>query len=133
MTVGLTRVSVLKVSPADFSPGDVPVVTWSFRGCVIEGSQRLYLVLLWYWGSRVRKPSSSQSTSFIHDQALSKITMPIALLTWIVGIVIYTGLPDCFHQAPGQIPSFYRTIPRRKIILVGMLLPMPEASSDGMI
>lgn len=48
--------------------------------------------------------------------------MPLALLMWIVGVVIYTGLPDCFHQAPGQIPSFYRTIPRRKIILVGIIL-----------
>lgn len=107
-----------KLSQLTSLSSDVPVVTWSFRGCVIEGSQRLYLVLLWYWGSRVRKASSSESTSIIHDPALTKITMPLALLMWIVGIVIYMGLPDCFHQAPGQIPSFYRTIPRRKIILV---------------
>lgn len=132
MTVGLTRIWVMKAFPADFSLGDVPVVTWSFRGCVIEGSQRLYLVLLWYWGSRVRKASSSDPTPIIHDPALAKITMPLALLMWIVGIVIYTGLPDCFHQAPGQIPSFYRTISRRKIILVGMILSMAEASSGGM-
>lgn len=48
--------------------------------------------------------------------------MPLALLMWIVGVVIYTGLPDYFRQASGQIPSFYRSIPRRKIILVGIIL-----------
>lgn len=48
--------------------------------------------------------------------------MTLALLMWIVGIVTYTGLPDCFHQAPGQIPSFYRTISRPKISLVGIIL-----------
>lgn len=48
--------------------------------------------------------------------------MPLALLMWIVGIVIYTGLPDYFRQASGQIPSFYRTIPHGKIILVGIIL-----------
>lgn len=50
--------------------------------------------------------------------------MPLALLMWIVGIVIYTGLPDCFHQAPGQIPSFYKTIPRRKIIVVCIIFTL---------
>lgn len=48
--------------------------------------------------------------------------MRLARLMWIVGVVIYTGLPDYFRQAPGQIPPFYRIIPRRKIISVCIIV-----------
>ncbi|MCJ1466639.1 Cell wall alpha-1,3-glucan synthase ags1 [Pseudocyphellaria aurata] len=89
---------------------NVPIATWSFRACVIQGSQSMYLVMLWFWGSRVKSPT-------LHHPALARITMPLAVLIWISGGMVYVGLPDCYRQAPGQIRSFYRTVPRRKVIL----------------
>lgn len=69
------------------------------------------------------KKTFYQRIYFIHPRSVSYENRdPLALLMWIVGVVIYTGLPGYFRQASGQIPSFYRTIPRRKIILVGIIL-----------
>ncbi len=100
----------------------------AFWGCVIEGSQQIYFVILWYWGSRVSKASSP--TSVNHDPTLTKITVPLALLLFVFAIVVFIGLPDYYHQVPGQIPSFYKTIPRRKIILVSTSNRLGTTVSD---
>lgn len=120
-------IPISKAFHSDFSSGDVPVATWSFRACMIQGSQNIYLVMLWFWGSRVR-------TLTLHNPALAGITIPLAVLIWITGIVVYVGLPDYYCQEPGKIPSFYRTVPRRKIILVSRLthrLWMLSSSTDS--
>lgn len=36
----------------------------------------------------------------------------------ITSTVVYIGLPDYYCQEYGQILSFYRTVPRCKVILV---------------
>ena len=96
----------------------MPVATWSFRACVIQGSQQIYLVVLWYWGSRASLSMTTSTTRLVHDPSLTRIALPIALLMWIVCIVLFHGLPDYYRQAPERIPSFYKPTTHRKIILV---------------
>ena len=102
------------------SEGSVPVATWSFRACVIQGSQQLYVVILWFWGSRLTQETLRgivvQNTT-VYGPVLTGITVPIALFLWAIGLTLYLGLPDYYRQTPGQIPSFYASITRRKIVL----------------
>ncbi len=39
---------------------------------------------------------------------------------WAIGATLFFGLPDYYRQAPGQVPSFYRSVVRRKIIMVSL-------------
>jgi alpha-1,3-glucan synthase len=36
---------------------------------------------------------------------------------WIVGAILFVGLPDYYRQAPGKVPSFLVSLFRRKIVL----------------
>lgn len=45
------------------------------------------------------------------------ICLPIAVLLWAVGILLFVGLPNYYRQTPGKVPSFYKSVFRRKIIL----------------
>lgn len=77
--------------------------------------------MLWYWGFRVRNVSPTGvmiSKELGSSLTTTKIAMPIAFLMWINGIALFFGLPEYFRQGPLQNPSFYRSIMRRKIILV---------------
>lgn len=102
------------------SEGSVPVATWGFRACVIQGSQQIYVVVLWFWGSRLTQQTLRgivvQKTA-IYGPILTGITTPIALFLWTIGLILYFGLPDYYRQTPGQIPSFYQSVMRRKIVL----------------
>ena len=102
------------------SEGSVPVATWSFRACVIQGSQQIYVVFLWFWGSQLMQQTLKgvvvQKTT-VYGPVLTGITTPIAILLWAIGIILYFGLPDYYRQTPGQIPSFYYSVMRRKIVL----------------
>ena len=102
------------------SEGSVPVATWSFRACVIQGSQQIYVVILWFWGSRLTQETLKgiviQKTT-IYGPLLTGITTPIALFFWAIGAILFLGLPDYYRQTPGQIPSFYQSVTRRKIVL----------------
>ncbi|PSK36035.1 Cell wall alpha-1,3-glucan synthase ags1 [Elsinoe australis] len=102
------------------STGSVPVRTWGFRACMIQGTQQIWIVILWFWGrtltdvSTAGRPSSSLIT---YGWPLTAIAIPISLLLFAIGTVLYLGLPAYYRQQPGSIPSFYRSTLRRKIIL----------------
>ncbi|PNS16674.1 Cell wall alpha-1,3-glucan synthase ags1 [Sphaceloma murrayae] len=102
------------------STGSVPVRTWGFRACLIQGTQQIWVVILWFWGraltdvSTAGLPSSSLITS---GWPLTAIALPLSALLLAIGIVLYLGLPSYYRQTPGSIPSFYRSTMRRKIIL----------------
>lgn len=106
--------------------GGAPVKAWVYRACVIQGTQQAYVVALWYWGDILSKNVTANITqsggisvsgSFANSWVLTAITLPIAVLLWIVGALLYFGLPDYYRQAPGAVPSFYKSLFRRKIIL----------------
>ena len=48
---------------------------------------------------------------------VTSVGMTIAAMMWILGTVLFLGLPDYYRQAPGKVPSFLASIFRRKIVL----------------
>jgi alpha-1,3-glucan synthase len=102
--------------------GGAPVKDWVFRACVIQGTQQIYVVALWYWGNSLTAVNSvgAVSTTWLNVATSSKlltITTPIAVVLWILGTVIFIGLPDYYRQAPGKVPSLYVALSRRKIVV----------------
>ncbi|KAI9835518.1 MAG: hypothetical protein M1819_001969 [Sarea resinae] len=99
--------------------GGAPIASWVFRACLIQGTQQLYVAALWFWGSALTKLTESglvQSVVAPHD-VIAAVTIPLAFFCWAVGILLYLGLPKYYRQAPGLVPSFYRSLFRRKIII----------------
>lgn len=47
----------------------------------------------------------------------SAICYPIAILLFGIGMLLIFGLPDYYRQKPGKVPSFYKSLFRRKIVL----------------
>jgi len=100
--------------------GGSPISTWIFRACVIQGIQQLYVVALWYWASVLNGQNGDGPTSgTIASSAvpiLLVIAVPVAILMWLVGIILYVGLPDYYRQSPDYIPSFYKSLMRRHVV-----------------
>jgi alpha-1,3-glucan synthase len=97
-----------------------PVKDWVFRACVIQGTQQLYVVALWYWGSVLTKNSADgivATQGISNSWGMTAITFPIAFFLWGVGILLALGLPDYYRQTPGKVASFYQSLYRRKIVL----------------
>ncbi|KAI9791171.1 MAG: Cell wall alpha-1,3-glucan synthase ags1 [Candelina submexicana] len=100
--------------------GGAPVKAWVYRACVIQGTQQIYVVALWYWGSTLAHSNAlglTQDHSAANSKVMTAVTVPIAVMMWIIGAIVFTGLPDYYRQAPGKIPSFHHSLFRRKIIL----------------
>ena len=101
--------------------GGAQVKAWVFRACVIQGAQQIYVVALWYWGSLINKRNvegiSTHFDSVAGTWKITAITFPIAALLWAVGLIMWFGLPNYYRQQPGKMPSFYKSIARRKIVL----------------
>lgn len=45
------------------------------------------------------------------------ICYPITVLLWGIGVLLIFGLPNYYRQKPGKVPSFYKSLLRRKIVL----------------
>jgi alpha-1,3-glucan synthase len=56
-----------------------------------------------------------------HPRLLTGIGLGIATILWLVGTVLFLGLPDYYGESPGKVPAFYKSLPRRKIVLVRFL------------
>ncbi|KAK5788172.1 hypothetical protein VI817_009130 [Penicillium citrinum] len=101
--------------------GGAPVETWIFRACVIQGIQQAYVIALWYWGSTLTKASSegllNTDTMISNTWKMSAICYPIAIFLWGMGLLLLFGLPTYYRQKPGKVPSFYKSLFRRKIVL----------------
>lgn len=102
--------------------GGAPVKDWIIRACLIQGTQQLWVVALWYWGSSLSAATASGGVNnslveFAQSPKVAGVTFPIALLMWAVGFVILVGLPDFYSQNPGKVPSFYFALFRRKIVV----------------
>ncbi|KAK2600447.1 hypothetical protein N8I77_009977 [Diaporthe amygdali] len=100
--------------------GGSPISTWIFRACIIQGIQQLYVVALWYWGSVL---SIQDGSGTINGNVAGSsvpvvlvITVPVAIIMWLIGIVLFVGLPDYYRQSPDYIPSFYKSLMRRHVV-----------------
>ena len=118
-----------------------PVREWVFRACMIQGTQQAYIIGLWYWGSTITAATSNGITDpqgyvtntwkmtyvivplysshggFANMILNSAICLPIAVFLWVIGLLIFFGLPNYYRQTPGKVPSFYKSVLRRKIIM----------------
>ena len=98
------------------SIGTAPVKDWAFRACAIQGTQQIYIVGLWCWGTKLTTAATNGVTTS-YGWRMTTIGVPIAILLWVIGLVLFIGLPDFYRQKPGRLPDFYTSIFRRKIIV----------------
>ncbi|KAL2134918.1 hypothetical protein VTI74DRAFT_10410 [Chaetomium olivicolor] len=98
--------------------GGAPVRTWVIRACAVQGVQQIYISGLWYWGSQL---SSYDSNGIPVAQAsntlISAVCFPVAVLLVALAAITFFGLPEYYRQTPGSIPSFFKSIFRRKLII----------------
>ncbi|QSZ37320.1 hypothetical protein DSL72_009418 [Monilinia vaccinii-corymbosi] len=99
--------------------GGSPIKSWVWRACIIQGTQQAYVVVLWFWGHYLnRRQAEGLGASFTTaSPKMAIVVLPIAVLMWSLGIVLYLGLPEYYRQAPGKVPSFYAALFRRKIVV----------------
>ncbi|KAF1817463.1 putative alpha-1,3-glucan synthase [Eremomyces bilateralis CBS 781.70] len=99
--------------------GGAPVKTWVLRACIIQGTQQIYVSALWFWGSALSRLSDEgvETTSVAPTAVIAGVCLPVAVLLFALAVITFMGLPKYYHQVPGAVPSFYKSIYRRKIIL----------------
>ncbi|KAJ6102430.1 hypothetical protein N7486_004857, partial [Penicillium sp. IBT 16267x] len=101
--------------------GGAPLRSWIYRATVIQGTQQLFISFLWYWGSWMaalnQKGSAQFSLAMTNPGALLGIGLGLASLLWLLGALVFFGLPAYYRQTPGQVPTFYLSLFRRRIIL----------------
>lgn len=94
--------------------GDTDV--WIYRACVVQGTQQLWVVALWYWGFKLQN-TNPFDTSSVPSAWINVVTLTFAVLCFFAGYVLFYGLPHYYHQLPGTVPNFVKTLFRRKLVL----------------
>ena len=98
-----------------------PVTSWVFRACIIQGTQQAFAAGLWYWGHSLAALSAAGMLSLEELTTSTTVTMvawPIGALLIAIGVCLFVGLPDYYRRLPGGIPAFYKSLTRRKLVLV---------------
>jgi len=98
-----------------------PTKLWAIRALIITAFAQLYSAALWFWGSLMSNPFHPRGSASgnIGSSSVPKgivIGIPIAILLWAIGIVLFLGLPDYYRQSPETIPGYYVSLFRRKIV-----------------
>ncbi|KAK3329216.1 alpha amylase [Apodospora peruviana] len=94
---------------------------WAIRALIITAFAQLYSAALWFWGSLMSDPfhPTGSASGNVGGSSVPKsivIAIPIALLFWSIGVVLYFGLPDYYRQQPETIPGYYLSLLRRKTV-----------------
>ncbi|KAH7329967.1 hypothetical protein BKA65DRAFT_527674 [Rhexocercosporidium sp. MPI-PUGE-AT-0058] len=100
--------------------GGSPVKSWTFRACVMQGTQQIYICVTWAWGSFLTISTSNSINPHVvttSNMALTGIGFPIAFLFFGIAYVMWASLPPYYHQQPGRMPSFYFSLLRRRIVV----------------
>ena len=99
--------------------GGIEVKGWVIRACIIQGLQQIWSSAMWYWGNGLNNRDSK-----IFQMYVTGVPMSVAVIVWGLGalliffsIAMFSGLPKYYRQAPGNIPAFYRSLYRRKVIV----------------
>lgn len=85
---------------------------------MVSGLCQVYTLMLWYWGSLVADDKATVTGKFgtsIIPIALV-ICVPIAIIMWVTGAVLFLGLPDYYRQSPESIPGLYISLMHRKLV-----------------
>jgi alpha-1,3-glucan synthase len=98
--------------------GGNPVRSWMFRACTIQGTQQIYIAALWFWGSYASKVQNAGGKLISSSsRTVTCVTVPIAVLLWVICGVLFVGLPDAYRSKPGYVSAFYRSLLRRKVVV----------------
>lgn len=109
--------------------GGAPVRTWVIRACAVQGIQQIYISALWYWGSLLSSyDSNGIPVARASGTVVSAVCLPVAALLIGLSVLTFLGLPNYYRQTPGSIPSFFKSIFRRKLIIVSPLFS-PSATA----
>ncbi|VBB80612.1 Putative Glycoside Hydrolase Family 13/Glycosyltransferase Family 5 [Podospora comata] len=98
--------------------GGAPTKQWITRALVVSGFAQVFSIGLWYWGSIVSTLDPT-STIFVGTSKVPQaivVGIPICLLMWAIGAMLYVGLPDFYRQSPASIPGFWISLWRRKVV-----------------
>ncbi|KAK3385564.1 glycosyltransferase family 5 protein [Podospora didyma] len=98
--------------------GGAPTKQWITRALVVSGIAQVYSLALWYWGSLVANADTT-ATIFLPGSKIPQalvVCVPVAIFLWVIGIILFVGLPDFYRQSPAKIPGFYVSLYRRKIV-----------------
>jgi alpha-1,3-glucan synthase len=101
--------------------GGAPVTSWVYRACIIQGTQQIFAAGLWYWGHRLAALSSAgllEPENLTTSSIVTAVTWSLAAVLVVCGVFLFIGLPDYYRQLPGRIPAFYKSLTRRKLVLV---------------
>ncbi|KAI8241993.1 Cell wall alpha-1,3-glucan synthase mok13 [Colletotrichum sp. SAR 10_99] len=98
--------------------GGSTVPKWIQRLAIIQGLTQLYTLGLWAWGSLVSdaEANSQPKPTLAGSPALLGICLPVCLLLWAIGVLLYLGLPDFYRESPGPVPKLWASLVRRKTI-----------------
>ena len=104
--------------------GGAPVTSWVYRACIVQGTQQIFAAGLWYWGHRlsVESAAGDLDPNNITTPTVTFVTWCLSVLLLATGVSLHTGLPDYYRQLPGRIPAFYKSLTRRKLVLVRLLI-----------
>ncbi|KAK4120523.1 glycosyltransferase family 5 protein [Parathielavia appendiculata] len=98
--------------------GGAPTKQWITRALTVSGFAQVYSIGLWYWGSIVANMDPT-ATVFVGTSNVPQavvVAVPMAVVFWAIGVVLYLGLPDFYRQSPAKIPGFYISLYRRKVV-----------------
>ena len=83
--------------------------------------QQVYIAALWWWGSTLTNltATGTVTTSIMVTKpaVASTVGVIIACFMWLIGALLFLGLPEYYRQSPGTVPSFVASIFRRKIVV----------------
>lgn len=98
--------------------GGSTVTKWIQRMVIVQGLSQFYTMGLWAFGSSMafnrasNLPVSPMSTS----PWLLAICLPLTVLLWGIGLVLYKGLPKFYRDSPGAVSQLWKTLLRLKTI-----------------
>ncbi|KAN0123743.1 glycosyltransferase [Russula decolorans] len=86
---------------------------WMLRACIVQGSQQIWVAALWYWGFQLQ---GAEQGKFI-PWWIVLIVWPLAAICFLFSYLMLFGLPEYYRQTPPKVPSFLKTLFRRKLVL----------------
>ena len=99
--------------------GGSTISTWILRLALIQGVSQMYTVALWAWGSAISAATADGDTgsySLATSPYMLAVCLPIAVILWAIGLMLWFGLPDFYRESPGPVPQLWKTLLKRKTI-----------------
>ena len=93
---------------------------WIIRACLVQGTQQIWGSALWYWGEKLSSDSTDATLAGAEQVTSPVVTGIVFFLSIFMCVAVYVvaiGLPEFYRQLPGQIPAFYMSLVRRKLVI----------------